>query len=367
LKARFSVARRRIRYKNVDVCHILAAGSTDDISQIAARLFMQRSNVVRLAPFVRFMRMLVAALTVAVGARAEGDPAQPMRLVYQAPPGCPDADAFSAEVRARAPRSSSLGARAVRLRIASRASQTSSFEGSVVITDDSGMTPSRAVRGDTCAEVVRALALTVAMTLDPEESAPPVAELIASPAPPSAERTPPPRTASADGVQVAAGLRGGAETAVGPLVAPSLGIYGDLARRDLSVRLSAVHAISPVVERGAGSARFRRTTAGVDACPLRWRPSASLSLVPCASFEIGSLTSEGRSTVNPESASRLWASAGVAGRVGWEIVGPLVVELEGRAAFPLTRDRFFFRPAEDVFETPIVAFSAGISGAVRFW
>jgi hypothetical protein len=313
---------------------------------------------------------LVACL--AAGTEAAAQPA-PLRLDYEVAAGCPEAGAFTAEVRARAASSSaSLANRAIAVKITSSAggsSAAASFEGSVVITDDSGVTPSRAVRGDTCDEVVRALALTVAMTLDPEERPPTVIiAAVSEAAPPPAEK--PPAVAalpSRSGVHLSAGVRGGAESGVGPLLAPALGIYGDVAVGNLALRIGGVRAVSPLVERGAGAARFARTTATLDACPFRWRPSPSVALVPCAGFEIGSLTSDGRATVDPESVARLWSAAGLVERVVWEPVGPLVIELEGRATVPLTRDRFYFRPADDVFEAPILAFSAGLTAGVRFW
>jgi hypothetical protein len=297
-------------------------------------------------------------------------PATAMRLDYQAPAGCPTADAFTSEVRARAPQSRSEAASAVEVRIVANASSpgVETFEGRMVITDESGATPSRAVRGDSCAEVVRALALAVAMTFEPVESAPPVVVAVSPPAPPERPPVVPPPPARPR-LHVSAGLKGSAESGVGPRVAPALGIYGDVAAGSLSLRLGAARAVSPLVARGAGKARFARTTATLDGCPLRWRaaPGLGLSVVPCLAFEIGSLTSDGQSTVDPESTSRLWVASGLSTRLVWEPVGPLVLELEGRANVPLTRDRFFFRPAEDVFEAPIVAFSVGLAGGVRFW
>ena len=292
-----------------------------------------------------------------------------MRLDYDAPAGCPDSTAFAAEVRARAPRTSNVAAPAVNVKITASSSPppANAFEGSVVITDDSGESPSRAVRGDSCAEVVRALALAVAMTFDPAESAPPPAVIAPPPPAPAAPDRAGETTAPApERLHIAAGLIGSAESGVGPLVAPAVGIYGDLAAASLSLRLGATRAVSPIVERAVGSARFARTTATLDACPLRWRATANVSAVPCVAIEIGSLTSDGRSTVDPESASRLWIATGLSARLVWEAAGPLFFELEGRANVPLTRDTFIFRPAEEVFKAPIVAFSAGLSAGVRF-
>ena len=296
-----------------------------------------------------------------------------MRLDYEAPAGCPDANAFAAEVRARAPRTATEAAPTVHVRVAASPSATRSeaFEGSVVITDESGESPSRAVRGDSCTEVVRALALAVAMTFDPAESAPPPAVIAPSPPLPPAPAPAPDRAGettapSPERVHIAAGLRGAAETGVGPLVAPALGIYGELAGASLSLRIGATRAVSPIVDRAAGSARFARTAATLEACPFRWRATSNVSVVPCVAFEIGSLTSDGRSTVDPESTSRLWIATGLAARLVWEPAAPLFFELEGRANVPLTRDSFIFRPAEEVFKAPIVAFSAGFGAGVRF-
>ncbi|MDB5221245.1 MAG: hypothetical protein JWO86_9172 [Myxococcaceae bacterium] len=297
-----------------------------------------------------------------------------MRLTYQAPAGCPDADAFTVEVRARAPRSSPLGGRSVDVTVTSTTTTSRAathFEGRVVISDESGVTPSRAVRGETCAEVVRALALTVAMTIDPAEETPTARSAVVAPPAPVGAAAPPvdrssPEPTTGEPLHLSAGLKGGVETAVGPLVSPALGMYGELAGPHASLRLGAARSVSPLVERGAGSARFARTTMTFDGCPVRWRATPSLALVPCATFEIGSLTSDGRATVDPESSARLWVAAGLSGRLVWEPFGPIVFELEGRATAPFTRDRFFFRPADDVFQAPIVAFSGGFTGGVRF-
>jgi hypothetical protein len=317
----------------------------------------------------------VEVLALALAGRAAAQDSA-MRLAYQAPAGCPDVDAFTAEVRARAPRASMLAGRRFEVTVHANTTASSAatpFEGRVVIADESGVTPSRAVRGDTCEDVVRALALAVAMTIDPvdDEPAPPRAVLAppAPTAPPSREASPVDRASPSKPVErlhLSVGLKAGAESAVGPLLAPAAGIYGDVAGPRASLRVGAARSVSPLIERGAGSARFARTTMTLDGCPYRWRAASTLSLVPCATFEIGSLTSDGQATINPESRARLWVAAGLAGRLVWEAFGPIVFELEGRASAPFTRDRFFFRPADDVFQAPIVAFSAGLTGGVRF-
>src|SRR5262249_31537182 len=102
---------------------------------------------------------VLAALAFAGAARAEaGD--VPVRVVYGAPTGCPSEDAFFAEVAARTPR-----ARRAAEEAPARTFEVSLMKGSeasfgrVTIRDADGTASERDVTGDTCGEVVSALAL----------------------------------------------------------------------------------------------------------------------------------------------------------------------------------------------------------------
>lgn len=309
---------------------------------------------------------MVTAVVIIVG-RAALVRAAPdaLPLAYDAPAECPSGDVFAAEVRARAPRSASLGTSSlvVTITAAWEPGGEGRFEGRVMLRDGNGSAPSRAVRADSCAEVVRALALAVAMTFDPDESpAEATVDAGAVPPPERVRETPAPAPAS---LHFRAGVRAGVESGVGPLLAPALGGFVELDARRLSLRVGVAHAASPTVERSVGAAGFGRTTGMVDACPLRWR-AGSVASAACAAFEVGTLTSTGRDTISPESTTRPWIAAGVAGRLAWEPLARLVIEVEGRGSFPLVRDRFVFRPSEEVFETPILAFSAALTAGVRF-
>ena len=304
----------------------------------------------------------VAGVAAAILGRAPAVRAAPdASRHYDVPDGCPDADGFASEVLARAPSSANLAATSFDVTISTT---TGRFEGRVTVRDEDGASPSRAVQADSCEEVVRALALVVAMTFDPDER--PSAPVPAAAPPDPAPETAPDRIAPAPArLRFGVGARGGVTSAVGPLVSPMLGGYVALEARRFSLRMGVSRAESSIVERVAGSATFARTTGMVDACPLLSRGS-TVSGAACAGLEVGTLASTGRDTVSPESSTRPWVAAGLAARLGWEPLPRFVLELEGRGSFPLVRDRFVFRPSDEVFETPLLAISAALTAGVRF-
>jgi hypothetical protein len=91
----------------------------------------------------------------------------PVRIQWNAPAGCSEADAFFAGVQSRAERvrRSQSGEAALRLEV--RLERTSGFKvhGELRMTDDRGRFELRKVDGRTCDEVVDALSLTAALAL----------------------------------------------------------------------------------------------------------------------------------------------------------------------------------------------------------
>lgn len=116
----------------------------------------------------------------------------PVRIEFEAPAGCSDADAFLAGVLARTrhvhqARPGESGVRlAIRLtRVGGR------VRGELRLTDAGGASETRRVDGGSCAEVVQVLSLTAALAIDPTAAllpppAPPPAAVRASPSTPSA-------------------------------------------------------------------------------------------------------------------------------------------------------------------------------------
>jgi len=122
-------------------------------------------------------------------ARAE-PPAQPFRLEYWAHGKCPDADEFSLRLRARAPalRPAVDSEPAVAF-YAELAEGNGSAYGRLTTRSLDGREITRDVGGPTCDDVVTALALIAALSLEPGDARPPAAQRSTpSPTPPPAPR-----------------------------------------------------------------------------------------------------------------------------------------------------------------------------------
>ena len=146
------------------------------------------------AMFVVFLAAAARAGAAPSGAGA----GPPVRIQWNAPAGCSEADAFLAGVQARAERVRRAKEGEPALRLEVRLDRTSSLKihGELRMTDDRGRFELRKVDGRTCDEVVDALSLTVALALGasgvapaPAGPAPASGGLPASPAPSS--RPPP--------------------------------------------------------------------------------------------------------------------------------------------------------------------------------
>ena len=116
----------------------------------------------------------------------------------------------------------------------------------------------------------------------------------------------------------------------------------------------------------AGNARLLWATATLDACPLRWSLTRSISLSPCVPIEGGVLSVGGDNVENASTHVRSWLTVGAMARLEVLLGGRLFAEARGGLALPLVRDTFYFLPATDVYQPPILAGWAGIAAGVTF-
>jgi hypothetical protein len=356
-------------------------------------------------PFALAVSIAIASLAGA----AHADVTEPIRIEVTAPDGCPGRDAFVAEVTARTAKARIAGpgeqARAFTVTIV-RAGKRA--RGALVIDDPRGPGGAREVSGESCGEVASALALVTALAIDPKAKTaarlpppppraprapaapsrpPPVVPLTPprAPRPPPpftrspwwgpigeplpAAPTPPPRARS----RFAIALRGGVASALAPRLLPVIGASIEIARVDAGVlaptlRLSMLRADSSAELVGAGPqrARFRSTLGRLEGCPLRIEIVPRLTALPCALFEAGALSADGSSPFSPASATRPWLAPGALGRVQVDVIGDLVVEVEGGAVFPIVRDTFLFAPSLVAHEVPVAGGFVGGGVGVHF-
>lgn len=354
---------------------------------------------------------LAAALSAEV-ARGQGDLAEPIRVAFEAPAGCPDLTAFLDQVTARTPKArlAAEGERARTFKIVVT-QEGQRARGRLTIEAPPERPSTREVTGEQCNEVVSALSLITALAVDPRastgppeslarassaSSAPPPQTTIAGPpGPPLPPYYLPPLTAVAltalplpalltpwaparptrtPGPHFAVALHAAGEGAIAPDLTPGGQLGAELywERKGSifspSLRLSTLVARSDVVRRGPAFGQFTWIAGRLEGCPLSFTLSAELAASSCVIFDAGALSARGgRRDATPTARVRPWIAPGLIGRLQWRIAGPLFLELEAGATFPLVRDTFYVARDFTLQETPIAGALAAGGVSVRFF
>jgi hypothetical protein len=302
--------------------------------------------------------VVVLASAPRVHADDLGTPIEPsdekVRLVYDAPPACPDRAALLEGVRARigSEWEASEGelARQIDVRVQARNAR---FVATIEFVDVEGQRVTRSVAGEQCQNVVNGIALVTALAiesrveeaLDQSEPVAPAerAPSPASPAPraaPRVTRPSPPAPVPAGGLR--AGIRGSGVTGVGPELALGAGFFAGIEWGALRFGLALDVVRSPNVERNGIPANYTLGSGRLEAGLGTWF-TETIGLDGIAFMEVGSLRAETtvkppRVTV-PDSGSALFLAPGVVARL-LAFQDPLFVELELMGRFPLIREEF---------------------------
>lgn len=342
-------------------------------------------------------------------ARAAAGEERADSVAFEAPAGCPSADAFVAKVGERGGRAARVvkepDARKARYRVRiARAGR--GFRGTLTIVDEAGSNE-RAVEGGTCVEVADALALVTAMALEapPAPDAPtsgsgatpltsasasdspagPASSAVASAsasAPTSASASavsgdldlPPPvkRPVAPEGTPVRWALGGGLAL-IGLDGAPPLG--GDLY---VEAAGTGARAFAPSLRIGAsglwarrdvphgGELGLRWTSLAIDACAVRALAPA-LRVDACAAVQLGLLrASPSSAVVDANDALRGWLALGGAVRAQLEIGSGFYLEARGGLLAPVTRDRFSLADGAEVYRVAAITLIGGIGVGRHF-
>lgn len=363
----------------------------------------------------------VVVLVLLGAARVSADDwREPVRLEYASPVACPDRAAFEARVLARTARAlfvaSDPDARTFEVTLESGAHPS----GRLTVRRGGVVEGTRDVHADTCTDVADALALVVALAIDPSLLAGPVASApssattspsTSSPAPsaapsavpsaaPSTEpapsappapappipappprpvartvlRAPPPAPSTPAqppqvhmlfvGVDVV--LATGVLPTTLVAVSPEVGWRSKVASVFApSVSLSFLHGTSGLLSVPGGDASFTWNVGRVDGCALSW-PHAPTHVLGCLRIEAGALDAAGSQVTLPQKSSRGWFAAGPVVRGEWEILAPLFVGAQAGVMLRGTADRFFFPPDNTIDQVPIVGLEASAGLGVNF-
>jgi len=236
----------------------------------------------------------------------------------------------------------------------------------------------RLVEGASCAEVLEALTLIAALSLEQLALAEP-APFPPGPPPPGPSPTDrsPPEPAS----PVEPSVR---RPALGPIAfvswqnasAPSVSF-------DLGLGVVASfdeHPLSPWLLVGAywgGSdepslpglqqnARFDHFSSLIVACAWRLPQRGALAVRPCIDLDVGALRGEGRLVGSATRRTTLWLSTGAELRASITLGESVELGAQAAIVLPLWRPRFYFLPEITAFQVEAVGFRGGAFASARF-
>jgi hypothetical protein len=313
----------------------------------------------------------VAAIALfATSARAQPEPLV-VELDYRVPSGCPDAAEFEAQV---------LG-RTARVRFADLppsdhlwtvtiVETTAGTSGSLRVGGAEQSELERKVVAATCEQVVMALALVAALSVDPEariSDSEPQAQVPAprKPVRPAPEKpeAPPPQTRLLAGLTLTA--RGGVSPELAWAPRPHAGIaFRSRSGATWGLRLSAMRAHEHAAT-NAGEADLDWNIARLELFPLRLE-LGSLRLDPALFFEAGELRARGAGVTPVAEVHRPVLIVGALGRLSLLAFGVLAFELEAGPLVPLVRDRFYVQENSTVFRAPALTGFAAAGLSIEF-
>lgn len=309
--------------------------------------------------------------------------AETVRLAWHAPAECPAQTQFVSEVRARTPSaqlSDSITDGRVFGVIVTRSE--GKYSGQLQIQEESGRANTRSFEGDTCAEVVSALALLTALALDPNAPKPTVGDEPLSAVPPSippAAITPvqpqPHRDVAASVApnaqplpwHMAAGARASMAGWIAPQLLPAVDLFGEVWQQRAGI-------LSPDFRLGLGTAwysgdaaRWQWYLARLEACPLRLPISRILTSQSCIGADVGAVHGTGVDISSPRSSTRVWVAAGLSTGL-WLESGSVFTSISAGLMAPITRYRFYFdNPWTELHRIPYVGATAALGAGVRFF
>lgn len=334
--------------------------------------------------------LLLPIPVVAAGA-APDVPLTKARLEVRAAPECTSYADLAARVAARSPRIQFVAQAALSAQVILTAPGPGSVLAELVLSAADGRPAPRRVAARSCAEAADAVALIIAVTLDPTIARKPATGPVRDPGaitngeavsrvasttkagspspsePTNAEQpdsakppaepaavvsvpSPPPSPSATTRYEVGAHLAGHAVFGPAPAVMPGVALYALVAiEREgpwaPAIILGVLHAWRSDLAELGGTASFALDAGSVDACPLRLRWS-SLVARPCASLLVGRMAASGGGSYVTEAASRERPFAVAGGLVVLTAGLGSMVELTGRLATGATliRDSYGFSP-----------------------
>lgn len=350
------------------------------------------------------------AFTREAGAREAGandktaSSLEAIAVAYSADGACPAREQFLAAVRRYTSKWSEADAdgtvRAFEVRFASNRGKV---DGKLVVRTADGHASTREIGGPECDGVARAMAIIMAVAIDPHalsggatgevptpeepptpstdesppadislapgvSSAPPPRPDRPSPpiAPPSPKkRTSPVRLAAEAGVEVTSAVTG---TAM-PVANAGVSMRLDLGRafpRWLapSVALGVRQSWPTETHVGEGSSESLWSAGALRLCPARF-VVGRFELAPCAEVDVGVLVVEARGIVDARRTTAVWVDRGGSLRATFHVGDRWAIGAGAGVSAPITRNRYTLANGDFVSQAPTVGVTGGIFGVLE--
>jgi hypothetical protein len=276
-----------------------------------------------------------------------------VHLAYDAPADCAARAVLEEAVAARAPAVQfTPPARSARVFAVVITRTDAGYQGSLAV-DGAGGTGSRELAAARCDDLVEALALVIALAIDPAA--------LSSPAPAPVAPPPPAAPSRWGGAAViGAGTAGG----VIPSPAPALAAEARLIRRGLGHAGLGLVAGSSERSTVDGDAAFRWLSGRGSLC-WQWL-DRRIESDACAHLDVGGITAEGSGVARAQQATRTWLAPGAHVAARWS-PGWLLIEAQAGVAAPILRDHYRFAPGMTIHRTWAATPWVLIGTGVRFW
>lgn len=349
----------------------------------------------------RFLGLVGAATTLCISVPASAG-VEPIALRYETTAGCPTESEFMAWVRSHTKRWTHVpdetpGVRTIRVHVSAGNAEAT---GLLTVTSVDGAVTERKIEGPTCAEVSEAVAVMVAVAIDPragadvdsgedspragdEEAGEPRAG--AGPAPPPRRAppraSPPARTSPGgsrpnDGPHVSFDLRAETTSAVIRGGLPGIGASitveprAPARRRGLQVSepsLGAGIRQSFPKERSlrGGSAELSWTTGHLRLCPLRVVIEGLAEVSPCAEANIGVLGVSARGFAEARGLSTFWFDIGASVWATVSLSERIFLSATASWTMPLFRQPFALASGVPVASVPPLGVLGGLGLGLR--
>jgi hypothetical protein len=143
-----------------------------------------------------------------------------------------------------------------------------------------------------------------------------------------------------------------------------------------AARLAALYeqsaTVVPEQMPGSAAAKFTLLAGRLSICPVEFSPRPSFRVRPCADFELGQLTGDGRPVTNGTvnslysgTMTRIAVGQTLQGRI--RLASPVWLELEMALREPLLRQNFvFYEPDVTVTSAPVVELGGAVGLGVHF-